>query len=100
MIPLPACRTVLGEYAAYQLAHVGHRVTGQAEAVALVTPYDHAHRPTYLTFRRDPGKAWQALAGERAVLTDAIHAAGSETRIVGMGSDELAALLTMAEAAR
>lgn len=97
MIPLPACRTVLGEYAAYQLAHVGHRMTGRAEAVVLVTPYDH--RPTYLSFRRDPGQAWQALAGERAVLDDAVQAAGRETRIVGMSSAELAALLDMAEVA-
>ncbi|MEV4093848.1 hypothetical protein [Streptosporangium saharense] len=98
MITLPACRTVLGEYAAYQLAHISHRVTGCAEAVALVTPYDHAHRPTYLSFRHDPGQPWQALAGERAVLDDAIHAAGWETRVVGMGAPELAALLEMAEA--
>ncbi|MEV7908361.1 hypothetical protein [Streptomyces anulatus] len=100
MIPLPACRTVLGEYAAYQLAHTGHRMTGQAEAVALVTPYDHAHRPTYLTFRHDPGQPWQALAGERAVLADAIEAAEHETRVVGMSAPELAVLLDMAETAR
>lgn len=99
MIPLHASRIVLGEFAAYQLAHIGHRMTGRAEAVALVTPYDHTHRPTYLSFRHDPGQPWQALAGERAVLADAIHAAGWETRIVGMSSVELAALLEMAEAA-
>ncbi|MEV8635202.1 hypothetical protein AB0395_26445 [Streptosporangium sp. NPDC051023] len=100
MILLPACRTVLGEYAAYQLAHIGPRLNGQAEAVALVTPYNHSHRPTYTVFRRDPGKEWQALAGEHFVLADAIEAAKHETRVVGMGSAELAALLTMAEAAR
>lgn len=98
MIAMHDCRTVLGEREAYQFAHIGHRMDGRAEVVVQVTPYDYQAKPRYLSFRRDPGAEWQSLVGSRRVLADAIQAAQSENRIVGMDSPELTALLAMTEA--
>lgn len=100
MIVMNDCRTVLGERAAYQFAHIGHRMNGRAEVVVQVTPYDHHLRPHYLSCRRAPGAGWQVLAGERAVLVDAIRAAEQETRPAVTTSPELVELLAMAEGVR
>jgi len=92
---LPHCRTVVGEHETYRVEYIGHRPSGDVDAVVSATPHDQ-RAACYLAFRRCGG-TWRPLAGRDQDLASAVHRAEHETRWAGWDSPELAALLNTVE---
>lgn len=92
---LPVCRAVAGEHETYTVEYIGHRPSGDVDAVVSATPHDH-RAPTYLAFRRCGG-TWRPLAGRDQDLASAVHRAEHGTRWAGWDNPELTALLNTVE---